>query len=127
MLTDQTLAQSFAPSIGFASNLTHTVIKEHDDETRSTDSALSVDTLEEMDDDELALLGPPWAKEGILSRKLYWEGNGKRARKSDWKQVFVVVQKGELSMFTFGGGGKSSSMSGSIGGGNWTVSLTLAL
>lgn len=122
MLTSQTLAQAFAPSIGFASNLTHTVIKEHDDETRSTDSALSVDTQEDMDDDELALLGPPWAKEGILSRKLYWESDGKRARKSDWKQVFVVVQKGELSMFTFGGGAKGSSMGGSLGGGNWTVS-----
>lgn len=101
--------------------MTHTVIKEHDDETRSVDSALSVDTQDEMDDDELALLGPPWAKEGILSRKLYYENDGKRARKSDWKQVFVVVQKGELSMFTFGGG-KSASTGGSIGGGNWTVS-----
>ena len=85
-------------------------------------SALSVDTQDEMDDDELALLGAPWAKEGILSRKLYWESDGKRARKSDWKQLFVVVQKGELSMFTFGGV-KSSSTGGSMGGGNWTVSL----
>jgi hypothetical protein len=34
----------------------------------------------------------------------------------------VVVQKGELSMFTFEGT-KSGNFGGSVGGGNWTVSL----
>lgn len=117
----QTIAQSFAPSIGFVSNLTHTTIKEHDDETRSTDSVMSTDTLEDLTDDELALLGAPWAKEGLLSRKLYFESDGKKTKKSDWKQLFVVVSKGELSMFTFGSS-KGSSSGGSMGGGNWTVS-----
>lgn len=75
-----------------------------------------------MDDDELALLGPPWAKEGNLQSRLYWETAGKKAKKKDWKKVFVVVQKGELSMFTFEGT-KSGNFGGSVGGGNWTVSL----
>jgi hypothetical protein len=86
------------------------------------DSALSSDTQDDMDDDELALLGPPWAKEGNLQSRLYWETAGKKAKKKDWKKVFVVVQKGELSMFTFEGT-KSGNFGGSVGGGNWTVSL----
>lgn len=77
-----------------------------------------------MDDDELALLGPPWAKEGNLQSRLYWESVGKKAKKKDWRKVFVVVQKGELSMFTFEGT-KSGNFGGSVGGGNWTVSRSL--
>ncbi|WWC87292.1 uncharacterized protein L201_002180 [Kwoniella dendrophila CBS 6074] len=111
---------SFAPTLGFASNLSHTVIREHDDEVRSIDSNTSDDTTEDMDDDELALLGAPWAKEGLLSRKLYWESTNKRAKKNDWKQFFVVISKGELYMFTFGEkGGNGGFMGGSVGGGNW--------
>nr|XP_019008884.1 uncharacterized protein I206_06570 [Kwoniella pini CBS 10737]OCF47665.1 hypothetical protein I206_06570 [Kwoniella pini CBS 10737] len=113
---------SFAPTLGFASNLSHTVIREHDDEVRSMDSNTSVDTAEDMDDDELALLGAPWAKEGLLSRKLYWESINKRAKKNDWKQFFVVISKGELYMFTFGEKGSGNmgfTMGGSVGGGNW--------
>ncbi|WRT65157.1 uncharacterized protein IL334_002100 [Kwoniella shivajii] len=110
---------SFAATLGFASNLSHTVIREHDDEVRSIDSQTSTDTAEDMDDDELALLGAPWAKEGLLSRKLYWESVGKRAKKNDWKQFFVVISKGELYMFTFGEKGGGGFMGGSVGGGNW--------
>jgi PH/SEC7 domain-containing protein len=75
-----------------------------------------------MNDDELALLGAPWAKEGMLQHKLYWESTGKRAKKSDWKQYFVVISKGELFMFTFGEKGSSSFVGGTVGGGNWLVS-----
>nr|XP_019047599.1 hypothetical protein I302_04215 [Kwoniella bestiolae CBS 10118]OCF26529.1 hypothetical protein I302_04215 [Kwoniella bestiolae CBS 10118] len=110
---------SFAPTLGFASNLSHTVIREQDDEVRSIDSSTSEDTTEDMDDDELALLGAPWAKEGLLSRKLYWESVNKRAKKNDWKQFFVVIAKGELYMFTFGEKGGGGFMGGSVGGGNW--------
>ena len=85
------------------------------------DSVMSSDTQDEMTDDQMALLGPPWAKEGMLQTRQYWESLGKKAKKQDWKQVFVVVQKGELLMFTFGSG-KSGSLSGTVGGGNWTVS-----
>jgi len=66
----------------------------------------------------LALLGAPWAKEGILCRKQYWESTGKRAKDRSWLDVFVVIQKGELNMFTFNGGSAVNS-SNLIGGGNW--------
>lgn len=117
------LMQTITPfaSIGFASNLTHTVIREQEDETRSIASQASVSTADELDDDELALLGAPWAKEGLLWHKLYWEAPGKRAKKNDWQQFFVVVQKGELHMFVFGSG-SSGFMGGTVGGGNWLVS-----
>jgi len=110
------------PSFGFASNLSHSVIREHDDEVRSVDSVMSSDTQDEMTDDQMALLGPPWAKEGILQTRQYWESMGKKAKKQDWKQHFVVVQKGELLMFTFGSG-KGGAASGTFGGGNWTVRI----
>lgn len=84
---------------------------------------MSSDTQDEMTDDQMALLGPPWAKEGMLQTRQYWEAVGKKAKKQDWKQHFVVVQKGELLMFTFGSG-KGSAASGTFGGGNWTVSVS---
>ncbi|OWZ66978.1 hypothetical protein AYX15_01888 [Cryptococcus neoformans] len=111
---------SFAPSLGFASNLSHTVIRENEDEVGSLHSRASVGTVEDMDDDELALLGAPWAKEGILQRRAQGEGVAKRVKKADWKQFFVVVSKGDLYMFTFGDGkGGGGFMGGSVGGGNW--------
>lgn len=112
------------PALGFASNLSHTIIREtHEDDTRSTHSDHSISTDVSITDEELALLGPPWAKEGMLCRKQYWESTGKRAKSKTWLDVFVVIQKGELSMFTFGdhGGGGSTV----VGGGNWLVCLLL--
>ncbi|KAN0061964.1 hypothetical protein ACQY0O_005959 [Thecaphora frezii] len=111
-------------TIGFASTLTQTIIRESQDE--DTQSINSV--VDEPDDDELALMGPPWAKEGSLSRKYYWEAPGKRAKDKNWTDVFVVVQKGVLSMFRFGDTSSRSKQSqaqaskgagGAIGGGNW--------
>ena len=73
-----------------------------------------------MSDAELALLGPPFAKEGSLARKQYWEATNKRAKSKGWMDVFVVIQKGELDMFTFGNNGTNGSQV--VGGGNWLVS-----
>jgi PH and SEC7 domain-containing protein len=55
----------------------------------------------------------------MLCRKQYWESSGKRAKAKTWMDVFVVIQKGELNMFTFGEHGGSGS--GVVGGGNWLV------
>lgn len=110
-------------TLGFASNLSHSVIREHEDEVHSIHSESSAATLDELNDDELALLGAPWAKEGMLHHKLYWESTGKRAKKHEWKQFFVVVSKGELFMFTFGdSSGRGAFTGGKVGGGNWLVS-----
>lgn len=106
------------PTLGFASNLSHTIIREtqEDDDHRSGHSRDSSDTTISITDEELALLGAPWAKEGMLCRKQYWEATGKRAKDKSWLDVFVVIQVGELNMFTFGEGSASSSV---VGGGNW--------
>ncbi|KAL1748693.1 hypothetical protein HDZ31DRAFT_29171 [Schizophyllum fasciatum] len=106
------------PALGFASNLSHTIIKEtqEDDDHRSTHSHESDTTDISITDEELALLGAPWAKEGMLCRKQYWEAAGKRSKDKSWLDVFVVIQRGELNMFTFGEGTGSTSI---VGGGNW--------
>lgn len=112
-------------TLGFASNLSHAVIREHEDETRSIHSVSSASSLDEMNDDELALLGAPWAKEGILHHRLFLDSAGKRAKKLEWKQYFSVVSLGQLYMFVFGQGGGSFPMGGgAVGGGNWLVSQT---
>ncbi|TFK44669.1 hypothetical protein BDQ12DRAFT_29737 [Crucibulum laeve] len=106
------------PTLGFASNLSHTIIREaQEDDDRSIHSEGSTSTTISITDEELALLGAPWAKEGMLCRKQYWESTGKRARDKAWLDVFVVIQKGELNMFIFGD--HTSGGSGTFGGGNW--------
>ncbi|KDN34547.1 hypothetical protein RSAG8_12371, partial [Rhizoctonia solani AG-8 WAC10335] len=54
----------FAPTLGFASNLSHTIIKEaQEDDVGSVKSDVTNSTTVSITDEELALLGPPWAKE----------------------------------------------------------------
>ena len=115
-------ASFLTPALGFASNLSHTIIREtQEDDAFSLRSDHSISTEISISDEELALLGPPWAKEGMLCRKQYWESTGKRAKSKAWMDVFVVIQKGELSMFVFG----DHSLGGSavVGGGNWLVRI----
>ncbi|TFK89121.1 hypothetical protein K466DRAFT_645137 [Polyporus arcularius HHB13444] len=112
-----------APALGFASNLSHTIIREQrEDDEHSLRSDDSSSTDISITDEELALLGPPWAKEGMLCRKQYWESTGKRAKSKAWMDVFVVIQKGELSMFTFGEHGMGGASV--VGGGNWLENAT---
>jgi hypothetical protein len=111
----------YTPTLGFASNLSHTIIKEaQEDDLSSLHSADTDDTSFSITDEELALQGPPWAKEGMLCRKFYYEALGKRAKDKNWQDVFVVIQKGEVMMFTFGESG-ISGRGGGVGGGNWLV------
>lgn len=129
LLCSQTLSTPssvlLAPTLGFASNLSHTIIKEaHEDDARSAGSVDTVSTSVSITDEELALLGAPWAKEGMLCRKQFWETSKRRARTRTWMNVFVVISKGEFSMFTFGANGPSSSVD-TVGGGNWLVSVSL--
>ncbi|KIM21922.1 hypothetical protein M408DRAFT_29167 [Serendipita vermifera MAFF 305830] len=127
-LNDGTTASAsalFPPTLGFASNLTKTIIREaQEDDQQSISSDGSNSTDVSITDEELALLGAPWAKEGVLHRKQYWESVGKRAKNKNWMEVFVVIQKGQLNMFTFGSGPSSSGAGagpagGVVGGGNW--------
>ena len=108
-------------TLGFANTLSQSIIKEANDEddSRSMDSA-----NDDFTDDELALMGPPWAKEGMLTRKHYWEAPLKRAKDKNWTDCFVVVQKGLLSMFRFGTASSSTAQSSGLGGGNWLSNAT---
>jgi PH/SEC7 domain-containing protein len=108
------------PALGFASNLSYTIIREtQEDDDRSERTDDSADTTISITDEELALLGPPWAKEGMLCRKQYNDSTGKRAKSKAWMDVFVVIQKGELNMFTFGNHAVDGQRA--VGGGNWLV------
>lgn len=111
--------------MGFASNLSHTIIREaQEDDDRSLRSDRTDSTTVSITDEELALLGAPWAKEGMLCRKQYWETAGKRAKSKNWMDVFVVIQKGDLNMFIFGEGGGAGTTG--VGGGNWLVCYFLS-
>lgn len=72
------------------------------------------------------MLGAPWAKEGILHRKHYWESVGKRSKEKNWLQAFIVVSAGELRMFRFDGAGSTRGTAEGMGGGDWTVSALCA-
>ena len=114
----------FTPTLGFASNLSHSIIKEiQEDDGRSVHSASS-DSNVSISDEELALLGPPWAKEGMLCRKQYWETTKRRAKDKSWMDVFVVIQKGTFNMFTFGGREPPAGVGAGVGGGNWLVGFS---
>jgi len=65
------------------------------------------------------LFGAPWAKEGMLCKRQAWEMVGKKAKNNKWMDVFVVIQKGQLSMFVFGGSSRGGGGGGVVGGGNW--------
>lgn len=110
------------PTLGFAHNLSHTIIREtQEDDDRSIKSGDSSSTTISISDEELALLGAPWAKEGNLCRKHFTDASGKRAKDKSWMDVFVVISKGDLNMFTFGD--YTAGSSGAVGGGNWLVSV----
>ncbi|GAA5916121.1 hypothetical protein JCM6882_003942 [Rhodosporidiobolus microsporus] len=107
------------PTIGFANSLSHTIIREQqEDDAKSDRSSISVSSA------ELALLGAPWAKEGILHRKHYWETAGKRSKDKSWVQAFVVISAGELKMFKFDSSGGSRGGMGGLGGGDWTANAS---
>lgn len=104
------------PTIGFANSLSHTIIREQQEDDNESDSGVSVT------DEELALLGAPWAKEGILWRKHFWESVGKRSKEKNWLQVFVVISQGEVRMFRFDGAGTTRGRGAAgLGGGDWAV------
>jgi len=128
-LSSSTVSQP-TQALGFASTLSQSIIKESNDEDSASNGASAND---DIDDDDLALMGPPWAKEGFLTRKHYYEGPHKRSKDKAWVEVFVVVQKGMLNMFQFNSSGSSTikASSGSkggesavVGGGNWLSNAT---
>ena len=82
------------PLIGFANSLTQAIIHEelHHGQTSFVD--------EEIQEHVLILSGPPWAKEGVLKSRRYMEANQKRSKEKGWTESFVVINKGQMRLFS---------------------------
>ncbi|KAK8243563.1 hypothetical protein HDK90DRAFT_126223 [Phyllosticta capitalensis] len=115
----------YNPSIGFANLLNQAMIREENHvPTNSEDFGRTAPLLE---DETLELHGPPWAKEGILKHKFHLESMQKRFKDRNWNEVFGVIEKGYMKLFTFNSHGKSTRNKGKrrpsagdvVGGGNW--------
>lgn len=137
----------YQQSIGFANALSQAMWRDEDangNETAPSIMSADMSTTQLLDDESLELAGPPWVKEGMVMHKHHLDGAGKKAKDRNWTEVFTVVQKGQLSMFSFNAtksrpksrprtGNKSSTLI--VGGGNWqdnavnlgTFSLRLTL
>ncbi|KAL2127127.1 hypothetical protein VTI74DRAFT_11275 [Chaetomium olivicolor] len=122
----------FQQSIGFANALSQAIIRED-----SALEAMKDDIKHEqlLDDESLELAGPPWVKEGIVTHKHHLDGIDKRAKDRNWTEVFAVVQKGQLSLFSFSpnkslrnknrrGPGGTLPKGAVVGGGNWQDNAT---
>lgn len=118
-------------AVGFAGMLATSMIRE--DDGQSVDESAIGHTFGDFEkieqelakEVELELLGPPWAKEGLVRYKPY---NKKR---KDWMQVFAVVQRGQLKMFNFENNSNNNSSMGNstpgavVGSGNWMENANL--
>ncbi|KJZ77179.1 hypothetical protein HIM_03500 [Hirsutella minnesotensis 3608] len=122
----------YQQSIGFANALSQAIVREED--PQGNDTAMSIRSAEGpeaqlLEDETLELAGPPWVKEGIVTHKHHLDGMGKKARDRNWTEVFAVIQKGQLSLFSFTSNKSSTRQkvrakntgkhSGPVGGGNW--------
>ncbi|KAK0714369.1 hypothetical protein B0T21DRAFT_296968 [Apiosordaria backusii] len=115
----------YQQSIGFASALSQAIIRED-----NADDGGEIHPDELLDDESLELAGPPWIKEGIVSHKHFKDGNNKKPKNHNWTEVFAVIQKGQLSLFSFSpnksmrqknrrGPGGTLPKGAVVGGGNW--------
>ncbi|ELR08326.1 hypothetical protein VC83_04663 [Pseudogymnoascus destructans] len=118
----------YQQSIGFANALSQAIIREEhvgSPEGKGEDVRVTPPLLE---DESLELHGAPWAKEGIVKHKHHLEAADKKAKDRNWAEVFVVIEKGYMSLFSFSSKSvrhKSSSRAKAgaggvvVGGGNW--------
>lgn len=122
----------FKPSVGFSNALSQAIIRE---EGASDGESFSAKIASLLEDESLELYGAPWAKEGMLKHKHHLEGPERKAKERSWNDVFCVVSKGQVRLFSFKNkdNTKISSMAKSrktngkpasiaptvVGGGNW--------
>ncbi|PSR80495.1 hypothetical protein BD289DRAFT_455301 [Coniella lustricola] len=121
----------YQQSIGFANALSQAIIRE---DPRSSVASLVSDDVKAthfLQDESLELAGPPWVKEGIVIHKHHLDGVGKKAKDRNWTEVFAVVQKGNMSIFSFtptksaGRRNRNVPKKGAVvGGGNWQENAT---
>ncbi|KAI1483656.1 hypothetical protein K445DRAFT_16187 [Daldinia sp. EC12] len=124
----------YQQSIGFANALSQAIIREDVPPGTSGQSIMSeeMQSNQLLDDESLELSGPPWVKEGIVIHKHHLDGIDKKAKERNWAEVFAVVQKGTMSLFSFstksmrqkGRVGRKPPPGAVVGGGNWQENAT---
>jgi hypothetical protein len=122
----------YQQSIGFANALSQAIIRE-DMPPAVADEVRPGELLE---DESLELAGPPWVKEGMVVHKHHLDGVDKRAKDRSWSEVFAVIQKGKMSLFSFSPNKSLRNKNRSrphaatlrkgavVGGGNWQENAT---
>lgn len=118
------LQADYQQSIGFANALSQAIIRE---ETVGSGGSCYSDELKQaplLEDESLELAGAPWAKEGIVKHKHHLEAVDKKAKDRNWNEVFAVIEKGYMSLFSFSSKSvrsksRSKAVMNVVGGGNW--------
>jgi hypothetical protein len=111
----------YQQSIGFANALSQAIIREETIGSSGSDEFRVAPLLE---DESLELAGAPWAKEGIVKHKHHLEALDKKAKDRNWNEVFAVIEKGYMSLFSFStksmrNKSKGKNAGAVVGGGNW--------
>ncbi|KAL7951445.1 hypothetical protein V8C42DRAFT_304108 [Trichoderma barbatum] len=120
----------YQQSIGFANALSQAIVRDDDAHANDGMSIMSaeVPATQLLDDESLELAGPPWIKEGRVMHKHHLDGVGKRAKDRNWTEVFAVIQRGQMSIFSFNAPKSTRQKSRTrnaekvnapVGGGNW--------
>lgn len=122
------LTGDYQQSVGFANALSQAIIRE-DHQLDSNRSIISdeYNSTPLLEDESLEITGPPWVKEGIVIHKHHLDGIDKKAKDRNWSEVFAVIQKGQLSLFSFntkstrhkGRSARKPAPGAVVGGGNW--------
>jgi hypothetical protein len=125
----------YQQSIGFANALSQAIIRNEDNIGPDGAGSIMSEELPDqlLDDESLELAGPPWVKEGMVIHKHHLDGVDKKARDRNWTEVFAVIQKGQMSLFSFSSNKSTRQknrtrngpkMNAPVGGGNWQDNAT---
>lgn len=125
----------YQQSIGFANALSQAIIKDEDalgNEMAPSVLSTDISSTHILEDESLEITGPPWVKEGMVIHKHHLDGVDKKAKDRNWTEVFAVVQKGQMSLFSFTASKSQRQKSrtrnprqqGPVGGGNWQDNAT---
>ena len=114
----------YQQSIGFANALSQAIIREETIGSPGSGGSDELRVAPLLEDESLELAGAPWAKEGILKHKHHLESLGKKAKDRNWNEVFAVIEKGYMSLFSFStksmrNKSRGKAPRGVVGGGNW--------
>ena len=114
----------YQQSIGFANALSQAIIREETIGSTGSGGSDELRVAPLLEDESLELAGAPWAKEGIVKHKHHLESLDKKAKDRNWNEVFAVIEKGYMSLFSFStksmrNKSKGKAARGVVGGGNW--------